>query len=677
MKMKPHFLLTILIALLLGLMVTPAFAGNMKAVPSEQKLMVNGRTVDNIPVYNINGSNYFKLRDIAYYLDFEVDYFEQSNVIAIMRGGQGDAAGISKGKAKTVVYGVPSSQKVFIDTKNCTDKLHPVNIQGNNYFQLRELAVYADYGVYFDKNANSIRVDANYKYSPDGLTIRKDSKWKRYLNNDLVAAKEIVQQKIIGLSTKRGEGRNGRFYIMEVDEYSGRHVFIPSTEIWTGQQEDRAYGYLVTNENDVEKNLARAMDNYPKTVVFFSYKELNLDPDKLCEPYIVTHGLSRDACCYDFNKYEGEEYYEYRLDLHYGAAGIVRMYKEGIISSLPNYMDVVWKPREADYSLLLNAVNQIESEYGVNRYSTDYEKVYAIYNYITENISYDHYMEDLQGTAYSNYVCTVPYPEMVNFALKNEKTICGGYAQLFQSLCYVFDVDCYYVSGNVTSSPEGHAWNIVKIDGQWYQVDSTWDAGKPAEGYRYFLLSDKHMGNTHIEDATQQYPVCPSDYPRQTNNKQPIEEQKPVIDEDEMNGINENTGNDSFNNNNSNNSGYNKGDRQPAYASEYQIVEDLGWGKLLTNGLIEVEFTIVEEYINYLNMALEWDKDQHILAGVKGIQVGNGEKVSGDNWEDMYYIPTLAVFENLDAQYHIERCNGYQDWGSFTHVVCTEKWRYR
>lgn len=200
------------------------------------------------------------------------------------------------------------------------------------------------------------------------------------------------------------------------------------------------------------------------------------------EPYIVTHGLSRDACCYDFNKYEGEEYYEYRLDLHYGAAGIVRMYKEGIISSLPNYMDVVWKPREADYSLLLNAVNQIESEYGVNRYSTDYEKVYAIYNYITENISYDHYMEDLQGTAYSNYVCTVPYPEMVNFALKNEKTICGGYAQLFQSLCYVFDVDCYYVSGNVTSSPEGHAWNIVKIDGQWYQVDFHVGCGETCRG---------------------------------------------------------------------------------------------------------------------------------------------------------------------------------------------------
>ena len=48
-----------------------------------------------------------------------------------------------------------------------------------------------------------------------------------------------------------------------------------------------------------------------------------------------------------------------------------------------------------------------------------------------------------------------------------------------------------------------HAWNKVKIDNTWYNVDVTQEAERidkqNSEVFRYFLISDETLG---IEDAT-------------------------------------------------------------------------------------------------------------------------------------------------------------------------------
>jgi len=218
MKNKGKIILYILTAILfMGLTLTPAFAANMKAVPSVQRLTINGTVVDNIPVYNINGYNYFKLRDIAYYLDYEVEYLQASNTIAIMRGGHGVNAGISKGKATSTVYGVASSQRVFIDTTDYSNQLHPVNIGGNNYFQLRELAQCAAYGVQFDAASNSVLVNSNYNYSKDGLTSKKADGWKDKLAASLVADKETMKQKAAEAAKSTLKPNNGRIGNRVVD----------------------------------------------------------------------------------------------------------------------------------------------------------------------------------------------------------------------------------------------------------------------------------------------------------------------------------------------------------------------------------------------------------------------------------------------------------------------------
>ena len=166
----------------------------------------------------------------------------------------------------------------------------------------------------------------------------------------------------------------------------------------------------------------------------------------------------------------------------------------------------------ADYELLLNAAAKIERQYGLTSSSSDYDRAFAIYNWITTNIDYDNYMKAQSGNDLVHMFDGIPYPTEINYALKYQKGVCFEYALLFQALCYVFDLDCYYVSGKASNA--GHAWDIVKIDNQWYQVDATWDEGKAPDSYKYFLVSDDVILSSRTVGSSDfySYPACPNSY---------------------------------------------------------------------------------------------------------------------------------------------------------------------
>lgn len=59
--------------------------------------------------------------------------------------------------------------------------------------------------------------------------------------------------------------------------------------------------------------------------------------------------------------------------------------------------------------------------------------------------------------------------------------VCEGYALAFEHLMHQAGIPCSYVSGDARheglneTDDRGHAWNVVKIDNRWYEVDTTWD----------------------------------------------------------------------------------------------------------------------------------------------------------------------------------------------------------
>ncbi|MGN8631234.1 transglutaminase domain-containing protein [Blautia sp. HCP3S3_G3] len=54
-----------------------------------------------------------------------------------------------------------------------------------------------------------------------------------------------------------------------------------------------------------------------------------------------------------------------------------------------------------------------------------------------------------------------------------KSAVCAGYAGALQYLLERFGIPCIYVDGDADGSDEGHAWNIVQIDGEYYYVDAT------------------------------------------------------------------------------------------------------------------------------------------------------------------------------------------------------------
>ena len=103
-------------------------------------------------------------------------------------------------------------------------------------------------------------------------------------------------------------------------------------------------------------------------------------------------------------------------------------------------------------------------------------------------------------------------------ALVNHRATCQGYCVLLYRMLRENGVDCRVVTGiGVDDGGEQlHAWNIVKLDGRWYNLDATWDA--LSEEWRYFLRGAEGFENHTPGEAfaTEQflntYPIAENDY---------------------------------------------------------------------------------------------------------------------------------------------------------------------
>lgn len=151
-------LLPTLLALFLFCLALPC-ASAADVTPSPQKLSVDGTDAD-CDKYNIDGSNYFKLRDLAYLLSksdsrFSVAFDAESNAMTVVPGGDYVLVGgeLERGKdlSKTAVA---SKQSVLINGE-AVEGISVYNIGGNNYFKLRDLGSALGFTVAFDADANT------------------------------------------------------------------------------------------------------------------------------------------------------------------------------------------------------------------------------------------------------------------------------------------------------------------------------------------------------------------------------------------------------------------------------------------------------------------------------------------------------------------------------------------
>ena len=95
---------------------------------------------------------------------------------------------------------------------------------------------------------------------------------------------------------------------------------------------------------------------------------------------------------------------------------------------------------------------------------TDIQKTRAIYDWLIQNVSYDHYAANTKTISnnWENYDSW--YAEGV---FNSNKAVCDGYAKAFLIMAKIENIPTIRVTGN------NHAWNKVYINGSWYGVDAT------------------------------------------------------------------------------------------------------------------------------------------------------------------------------------------------------------
>ncbi len=142
---------------------------------------------------------------------------------------------------------------------------------------------------------------------------------------------------------------------------------------------------------------------------------------------------------------------------------------------------------------------------GIEMDASEYDKILYVYDFIVDTVDYDLESEDNQNI-YSVFV--------------NRRSVCAGYSKAAQYLLERLGIFCTYVTGT-TREGQGHAWNLVSCEGNYYYMDTTW--GDPVfqeqEGietqekldyvsYDYMCCNDEELFRTHIPDEDVELPLC-------------------------------------------------------------------------------------------------------------------------------------------------------------------------
>ena len=164
------------------------------------------------------------------------------------------------------------------------------------------------------------------------------------------------------------------------------------------------------------------------------------------------------------------------------------------------YIDITYSIDPAELITMKDATEGLV-EQAVSRIDTtgmsDYEIVCAVNDYLCDTVYYPP---------------TEPYAPVTHTAygaLENGVAVCEGYACAAKLMLNELGIRCDIEVGDCIGGG-GHAWNLVDLDGVWYQMDVTWNDGGGSRT-DYLLVDDAYMRKSRNWDATL-YPVCPAMY---------------------------------------------------------------------------------------------------------------------------------------------------------------------
>ena len=169
-------------------------------------------------------------------------------------------------------------------------------------------------------------------------------------------------------------------------------------------------------------------------------------------------------------------------------------------------------PRYINKANIQNMKNEMQIEIDnikslVKSNDTEYNKELIVHDYLVKNVQYYNWenLEDIPDEMHTAYN-----------ALVKKQAVCDGISKAFQIIMMQEGIECMTITGDLEEVP--HAWNVIKIDNEYYHVDLTSDQFKlnkkdvPRLSHAFFNITDEEIKQTHEINKSYSYPKCDAIY---------------------------------------------------------------------------------------------------------------------------------------------------------------------
>jgi transglutaminase/protease-like cytokinesis protein 3 len=266
-------------------------------------------------------------------------------------------------------------------------------------------------------------------------------------------------------------------------------------------------GIYLTNVDEVVESVRAALvrRDYSITICYTSHQ------DNLEDLGTIVRELMEFACSETDSAQEGD-YLRYSMGgytMHssYRTEGELYHYE---VTILPEY----YTSAEEEMSVS-ERVREILNELDFDRNTGDFQKIQSVAAYLKEHIRYD----EIHAKNPNHHRKATAYA-----ALVQGQAVCQGYAAAAYRLLREAGVSVRILTGTAGEQAEFHAWNLVCIDGLYYNLDVTWDDTNGNDAC--FLKSDADFPE-HTRDAQflttefyEQYPMAAQSYaPEEDSNE--------------------------------------------------------------------------------------------------------------------------------------------------------------
>ncbi len=265
------------------------------------------------------------------------------------------------------------------------------------------------------------------------------------------------------------------------------------------------YAGLLTNEQTSEADAFSEPEYFGRAALstlenaqalVFAYDQISAGIEKSAESinvYDGVHPITKDEIICVFNAYRYDRTEHFWLGNTYTISSTVT----SVVSLRPSYimsgdeLNAAQSEFDAAVSELLLLVDGQMSEF---------ERELVLHDALAERIV---------------YTLDAPNAHNAYGALVEGEAVCEGYAEALAYLLFKSGIQSFIATGSSlnpsTGEPEGHAWNIVRIDGEYYHTDLTWNDQGENLFHAYFNVTDARISEDHnLDSALYALPECNS-----------------------------------------------------------------------------------------------------------------------------------------------------------------------